>query len=59
MTIIKMILFNMHKLLSSCRQVQDEHFSGHQSNVDAQIDQKTKKDDLLTHKLQIINIEEE
>lgn len=57
MTITKMILFNMFKLFKSCKLVQEDYYNGLHSKEQA--DAKGKREDMLTHKLQVVNIEED
>lgn len=54
MTIIKMILFNMDKLLQVSRKVQEEFI---QNKV--QENSKKETQDIITHKMQIIHIDED
>lgn len=58
MTITKMILFNMFKLFKSCKLVQEDYYNGLHSK-DEVADAKGKREDMLTHKLQVVNIEED
>lgn len=59
MTITKMILFNMDKLLNISKQVQQAYLDEVRKDLDKDVGSKKENSDLLTHKMQIILMDED
>jgi len=59
MTITKMILFNMDKLLNISKQVQQAYLDEVRKDLDKDVGTKKENSDLLTHKMQIILMDED
>lgn len=59
MTITKMVLFNMDKLLNISKQVQQAYLDEVRKDLDKDVGTKKENSDLLTHKMQIILMDED
>ena len=59
MTITKMILFNMDRLLNISKQVQQAYLDEVRKDLDKDVGTKKENSDLLTHKMQIILMDED
>ena len=58
MTITKLILFIMFKIFNSCKLVQEDYYYDLHSKEE-EADAKCKRENMLTHKLQVVSIEED